>query len=95
MAVIKMQDYDFMFNNDEEVVLVLNGIGGLAKEPFFTVRNTEAMLFRSPDSPQIALDRIPAAIREKLQEIPQILVCELDADGEPQQVYDVPVLKNA
>ncbi len=95
MTVIKLRDYDFTTNDGDEPVLMFSGIGGLAKDPFFTLQNSDAFLFRSADTPRISLEHIPDAIREKIEQSPQILVCELDADGEPQQVYDAPVLKNA
>lgn len=95
MTVIKLRDYDFTTNDGDEPVLMFSGIGGLAKDPFFTLQNSDAFLFRSADMPRISLEHIPDSVREKIEQSPQILVCELDADGEPQQVYDAPVLKNA
>ncbi len=98
MAAVGAKECDFVLTGDENIMLVFKGPEGAAKDPFLTLENRngdfEALLMRDPASPLISLGTVPPSFCEKIRSSEQILVCETDADGEPQQIYDAAVLKS-
>lgn len=88
-----INEYDFLFNDDGELMLVLDGFDEKPENPYLTLGDNQAVLIRSKKMPSLRLTDVPGDIWETLENAGQILVCEIDEDGEPSQVYDAPVKK--
>lgn len=90
---INLCDYDVMMNGEDELMLVFEKTEGTASDPFLTVDTSEAILVKSLKTPQIAISNIPTILKNTLYRDKQLLICELDKDGEPWQIYEAPILR--
>ena len=90
---MEIEEYDFLFNDDGELMLVFDGFDEKPENPFLTLGDSRATLIRSKKMPTLHIKDVPDDVLKTLENIPQILVCEIDEDGAPFQVYDVPVKK--
>ena len=88
-----INEYDFLYNDDGELMLVLDGFADKPENPRLTLGDNQATLIRSDKMPTLRLTGVPRDVFETLENVPQIMVCEIDDDGAPAQVYDVPVKK--
>lgn len=88
-----INEYDFLFNDDGELMLVLDGFDEEPENPCLTLGDSQAVLVRSKKMSSLRLTDVPGDIWETLESVGQILVCEIDEDGAPSQVYDAPVKK--
>lgn len=88
-----IDEYDFLFNDDGDLMLVLDGFDEKPENPCLTLGDSQAVLFRSKKMPSLRLTGVPVDVWETLESVPQILVCEIDEDGAPSQVYDAVVKK--
>ncbi len=88
-----INEYDFLFNDDGELMLVMDGFDQKPENPCLTLGDSQAILIRSKTMPSLRLTDVPHDIWTTLESVPQILVCEVDEDGAPSQVYDAPVKK--
>lgn len=73
--------YDFIINEDDEIMLLLYSQDGLPEEPFLEITpdNNKAVLYRSKNS-GIVIDDISDDILDMLFDIEKILICELSAE---------------
>lgn len=93
MAVIHEEEYDFLLNTDDELMLVFYGLDSEPKNPTLALHQREyVLLTRAADEPQIRMDDVPDEIWEHLYKVKKVLVCEIDEDGEFKHVYDIPVV---
>ena len=90
---MEINDYDFLFNDDGELMLVFDGFDEEPENPCLTLGDSQATLIRSDKMPTLHIKDVPNDIWATLESVPQILVCEIDEDGTPVQVYDAPVKK--
>ncbi len=88
-----IEEYDFLYNDDGELMLVMDGFMDKPENPRLTLGDNQAVLIRSDKMPSLRLTGVPDDVWEKLESVPQILVCEMDDDGTPAQIYDAPVKK--
>ncbi len=93
MAVINEQEYDFLMNTAGELMLVFYGLDPEPSHPKISLTRDGVVLTRSPETPQICMNDIPAEIAAQLTKIAKVLVCEIDEDGEFKHVYDAEVVK--
>lgn len=84
-------DFDFLVNNKDELMLVIEGKKNPPENPTFSFNATDtAAIFR--DSKQtIKLVKIPTEIIKMLNEIKTFSITEIDKDGELLRNYDVKV----
>ena len=90
---MEIDEYDFLFNDDGQLMLVFDGFEQKPENPFLTLGDSRATLIRSGKMPDLQIKDVPDNILATLEKVPQIIVCEVDEDGEPAQVYDAPVKK--
>ena len=90
---MEINEYDFLFNDDGQLMLVFDGFDEKPENPFLTLGDSQATLIRSQKMPTLHIKDVPDNILATLENVPQILICEMDEDGEPAQVYDAPVKK--
>lgn len=90
---INISDYEVMMNGDDEVMLVFEKTEGTAVDPFLTVDSSEAILIKSLKTPQIKISNMPLMLKNTLRKDRQLLICELDKDGEPWQIYEAPIIR--
>lgn len=90
---MEINEYDFLFNDDGQLMLVFDGFDEKPENPFLTLGKSQATLIRSKKMPTLHIKDVPDNILATLENVPQILICEMDEDGEPAQVYDAPVKK--
>lgn len=90
---MEIQEYDFLVNEDNELMLIFDGFDDEPENPVLTMEESYLLLTRSPQAPVLRMDGVPADIWEKLELSSSILVCEIDEDGAPGQVYDAAVKK--
>lgn len=91
----ELHEYDFLMNDDGEVLVIFDGMEGLPDDPFVILRDDSVFLTRSEDADQIKMDKVPKDVMATLKNAQALLVCEVDEDGTPQQVYSASVLQNA
>ena len=79
MTETNFNTYDFLINDGEEVMLLLYAQTTTPKDSFFELdKNTaSATLFRTPDN-ALTLNDIPSEIIDALQNVDNILICELN-----------------
>lgn len=95
MAVIQEQEYDFLLNTDNELMLVFYGLDAEPEKPVLTLSGREyVLLTRRNDEPQIKMADIPDEIWKHLYPAEKVLVCEIDEDGEFKHVYDAAVVRS-
>ena len=90
---MEIGEYDFLFNDDGQLMLVFDGFEQKPENPFLTLGDSQATLIRSKKMPTLHIKDVPEKILTALETTKQIIVCEVDEDGEPAQVYDAPVKK--
>ncbi|MBR4127378.1 MAG: hypothetical protein IKR09_07375 [Alphaproteobacteria bacterium] len=90
---MEINEYDFLFNDDGQLMLVFDGFDEKPENPFLTLGDSQATLIRSKKMPTLHIKDVPDNILATLENVPQILICEMDEDGDPAQVYDAPVKK--
>lgn len=83
--------YDFLINDEDEVMLLLYARETPPQDPVFEVDtdNKSAILVRNPDD-SVSLSEIPAEIIDALQDTDKLLVCELsltEKEKDTQIVY--------
>ena len=90
---MEIDEYDFLFNDDGQLMLVFDGFEQKPENPFLTLGESQATLIRSDKMPTLHIKDVPDRVLKTLENVPQIIVCEMDEDGEPAQIYDAPVKK--
>ncbi len=88
-----INEYDFLFSDDGELMLVMDGFDEEPENPCLTLGDNQAVLIRSNKMPFLRLTDVPENVLETLENVGQILVCEVDEDGTPSQIYGAPVKK--
>ena len=68
-----INEYDFLFNDDGELMLVLDGFDEKPENPCLTLGDSQATLIRSKKMPSLRLTDVPENVWETLESIPQIL----------------------
>lgn len=81
MSAEEFETYDFLINDEDEVMLLLYVRPGEPVDPSFNldIENQSGMLCRN-DTDKILLKDIPADIIDSLQEADKLLVCELSVE---------------
>ncbi|MCQ2913845.1 MAG: hypothetical protein MJ247_01465 [Alphaproteobacteria bacterium] len=94
-TVIKMNEYDFTTTLNDDLMLVFNNaISGIAKDPFISLDKSNAILIKSTEQPQFEIENLPEKLVNELKDRKSILVCEIDAHGEPEQIYKAPIFRS-
>ena len=92
MSIIQEQEYDFLLNKSNELMLVFYGQELPPKDPTLDIYADYVILVRSLDGIHIRMDEIPAEIWKALRKVKKVLVCEIDGDGDFRHVYDAKVV---
>ena len=81
MTENKFNTYDFIINDDDEVMLLIYAQSGVPTNPSLEVdaENNRAILHRATNN-GIRIDDLPENITEILYDTDKILVCELSAE---------------
>ena len=80
MDAEELQTFDFLINDEDEVMLLLYEQEGEPKDSRIELNPEEksAILYRNPDT-SIMLDDIPDDVFDSLAEADKLMVCELSA----------------
>lgn len=91
MRLTEEDAFDFIENDEGKMLMVIEAREDEPADPvlYFDGEITGALV-RSPDE-TIRLPMIPAAVGERLDELPTILVSEVTEDGDIAFVYEVAV----
>lgn len=81
MSENKFNTYDFIVNDDDEVMLLIYAQTGTPSNPHLEIdiQNKRAVLYRTADY-ALSIDDIPDEISELFYDLDKILVCELSAE---------------
>ena len=92
MNIVNEDLYDFLVNNEGEVMLVMNTHDGEPdKSRLLFDGNRMALLYRNP-SQAIRLEALPEDIVEHHAAVSEILVCEMTEEGEFGHTYSASVV---
>ena len=90
MNTEEFNTYDFLINDEDEVMLLLYARDTEPKEPVFEIDtdNKSAILVRNLED-SVSLSDIPAEIIDALQDTDKLLVCELSLTKEEKDTQIV------
>ena len=81
--------YDFLINDEDEVMLLLYARENTPQTPSISIdTSTNSAIFYRNENDSFSLQEIPSDIIDALQEVDNILVCELNEDEESPQIVN-------
>ena len=81
--------YDFLINDEDEVMLLLYTREGSPLTPSISIdTTTNSATFYRNETDSFSLQEVPADIIDALQDVDNILVCELSDDEENPQIVN-------
>lgn len=90
MSEQNFNTYDFLINDEDEVMLLLYARSQAPDHPFFELNteNKSAILFRNSED-SVSLQDIPNEIIDAMQDADKLLVCELNLTEEEKDTQIV------
>lgn len=92
MGMIVEDEYDFLVNAEDEVMLVLNEYENEPQDAKLVVKDEQTVILQRSSGDMVRLELFPVEMFEKIKKVDEILVSEMKEDGDFGYTYSASVM---